>query len=173
MTREELRNRAITLQLETETCKRDPRYLKTIGSLVRTGLLVHNRVAPYRGLVTVEDALWAGDLEPRIFELLPAVLLKKPKLFTRTGPLPQDLAKVLNDLRRGTATQEFRGISAKNYSTWVKRVGRAGKNPSLLKTFRFAEEDLLKLDVLRKLTGDSETDIIRKGMDLLYSTMKR
>jgi hypothetical protein len=170
--REELRKKAKARFRQAEALRQDPRYLRVLGTLVRAGLLVHNRIRPYRGTVTVDDALWAGELEPRVHELLPAVLLKRPRLFVRTGRLPDDLAAVLNDLRRGEPRLDFRGIPARNYAVWVGRVGRAGKRPSLLKTFRFAEADVRQLRALQELTGDSEIDVIRKGMALLLRSRR-
>jgi hypothetical protein len=145
----------------------DPRYKKVIGKFVATGLLEHNKVKPYLGNINLEDTLWVGGVEPRILELLPAVLLRRPKLIEIQADIPEDLRLVLVDLRKGIATNDFRGIPATAYQPWVERVGRKAAPPSVLKSFRFQSEDVARLNEIKTRTGLNETEIIRKALQLL------
>jgi DNA-binding XRE family transcriptional regulator len=64
--------------------------------------------------------LRAGNLEPRILELIPAILVVLPKaLKYRSDEIPEDLVIVVNNIRNRNATSEFRGIPARNYLHWV------------------------------------------------------
>lgn len=155
--------------LERRKC--DPRYRHVLGRLVAAGVLTTNAdIPPYRGRITVRDALWAGEVEPRILEVLPALLVKKPALFTDASALPQDLAMVIDDLRRHRQPQDFRGMSGASIARWVGSVGRRGKLPSRLKAFRFQAEDLALLRDLSDKLGLTETAVVRRGLRALATS---
>lgn len=145
----------------------DPRYKKVIGKFVAVGLLEHNKIGPYRGRIILEDVFWVGQIEPRVLELLPAVILRRPKLVDIRGEMPEDLRQLLIDLRKGVAVTAFRGIPAERFTPWVSRLGRNAAAPSLLKTFRFQRQDIEKINELKKRTGLNETEIIRKALQSL------
>ncbi len=143
----------------------DPRYKKVIGKFITAGLLEHTKVLPYRGPITLEEVLWVGETEPRVLELLPAILLRRPTLVRVQNDLPEDLRQVLVALRKGIANTDFRGVPHDKYGAWVERMGRKVTPPSVLKTFRFQREDVEKLNSIKKLTGLNETEIIRKALE--------
>jgi hypothetical protein len=106
--------------------RRDPRYRRVLGRFVAAGLLSANEpTKPYRRAIRVADALWAGELEPRILELLPALLIKKPSFFEDRSKLPHDLAQVVRSLRRAEVPTEFRGIPGADLARWLPRIGAA------------------------------------------------
>ncbi len=75
----DLVERARARYAKIERQRRDPRYRRVLGRFVAAGLLNTNeQTVPQRGAIRVADALWAGEVEPRILELLPALLIKKP-----------------------------------------------------------------------------------------------
>lgn len=164
-----LQKKAQKRQQELGKLKKDLRYQKVIGRFVYEKLLVNPDILPRRNLITVEDALWAGNIEPRILELLPAVLLKHPKIFLITKPLPQDLKQVLQEIKKGKAKIPFRGIEADRYESWVKRIGRKEKYPTLLKTYRFNQEDLKILYELKNKWRIPEISVIRKALKAVLS----
>ncbi|MBI3018117.1 MAG: hypothetical protein HYY62_09065 [Deltaproteobacteria bacterium] len=151
-------------QKELNRLKKDMRYQKVIGRLVYEKVLVSSHVLPVRALITVEDALWVGNIEPRVLELLPAAFLKHPKIFLRTSPLPKDFIQVLQEIKKGKAKTSFHGIPADRYEPWVKKIGRKGKYPTLLKTYRFNQEDLKMLNELRRSWNVDEISVIRKAL---------
>ncbi len=150
---------------------RDSRFIRTVGKLVAARLLTHTHISPWSGPLTLEDALWAGELEPRITELIPAILLKKSHLFRPTVSLPSDLAFVIDEIRKGRTPPPFRGVDPKLYIRWIGRVGHQGKEPSLLKTFRFNQNDIRILSALKKKTGQNEITIIREGLKVLQEKL--
>ncbi len=149
--------------------RRDPRYLRAMGKLVAAKLLQTQgtNIVPYEGDVHIEDALWAGAIEPRIFELLPAIVLKKPAMFLCDDELPSDLREVTHAIRRGVATEAFRGVPAPKYLAWVERIGHRGKSPTLLKSFRLQQQDLTLLRALKDALGTSEVDVVRRALRAL------
>ncbi len=149
--------------------RRDPRYKRAMGKLVAAKLLQTQGfdVAPFRGEVDISDALWAGAVEPRVLELLPAIILKKPGLFLCDGGVPEDLQAVAHAIRRGEASEPFRGVPASQYLPWVQRIGHRGKSPTLLKSFRLQQDDLALLRSLSAELGTSEVGVLRKALRAL------
>ena len=149
---------------------RDPRFRHAMGRFVAEGLLETNLegIRPRETPVPLDDVLWAGTVEPRIMELLPAVLVKKPSLLELPNQLPDDVAAVVHAIRHGKAAPSFRGVPPEQYLPWVTKVGRRGKSPSVLKSFRFQHEDVLRLARLRRnLPARSDTDAIRIALEAL------
>lgn len=148
--------------------RKDPRFVRVIGQLVRAGLLSHRQIRASAEPVSLDDALWAGQWEPRILELLPAILLKKPKFFSSADALPEDLQAVLSGIRRNEKVEEFRGVPAVRYLRWVPRIGHRNKYPSQIKTYRFSREDMILLHELKdQFPGETEISIIRRALRTL------
>jgi hypothetical protein len=146
----------------------DARYRSVIGRLVHEGLLRANyEVAENRAPIRIGDALWAGETESRVLELLPALIVKRPGLFEAVDELPADLDSVVRSLRRDQVPADFRGISGKDVHGWLTRVGRRGTVPARLKSFRFTPADQRLLEALAKTLGISETEVIRRGLRAL------
>ncbi len=95
-----------------KTKKRDANFYKVIGVLVKVGLLHTNYVTTYTGKVSVEDILKAGEIEPRILEVLPALMLNFGEYIVPSKNLPKDLMAILE----GERPVEFRGL---NYRQWI------------------------------------------------------
>jgi hypothetical protein len=160
-----LRSRAKRRLAEVTRRRGDPRYRRILGRFKSAGLLTTNFDVPEnRKPIAIGDALWAGDLEPRILELLPALIVKKPSLFVDTADLPKDLAAAVQALRRNETPDTFRGIPGRDVAKWLPRVGHQGKRPTRLKCFRFTVEDLVLLRVLSREHGLSETETIRHAL---------
>jgi len=148
--------------------RRDPRYLNVIGRLVHEGLLEGREVLPTRMRVTIDDALWVGEVEPRVHELLPAIVYRHPRMLLQTRPLPDDLAQVVMELRRGRAQTAFRGVPPEKYAQWVTYVGRnKAKRPAIAKTHRFTEEDLERIAALKKRWDVDETEVLRRVLKIV------
>jgi|GEM_PF-764326 hypothetical protein len=149
--------------------KKDPRYLRVMGKLIQAGLLTHATLPPTRKRVSLKDALWAGRLEPRILELIPAIVIKKPGLLVLPKELPADLKSIVAGIRHGHSTPDFRGIPSRSYRQWIPRIGHRNKYPSCTKTFRFSRHDRELLEELKKALPDhSEIAIIRKALHCLF-----
>jgi hypothetical protein len=167
MTREELLVRFRAKASKIAAAKAGVRYRCVVGKLKRARLLDAPDVPEYGGPVELEAVLWAGTLEPRILEVLPALMLRRPK-FLRNYGLPDDLEKVLIAIRNGRATEPFRGVAAQNYLRWVNK-----KTSVRLKTFRLHSEDILRLQSLKIRLGEtSETAVLRRALIALDRNSK-
>lgn len=167
---DKLLRRARAEAREAEERRRDRRFLTVMGRLVAAGLLHTNieGARPHHRKIRVADALWAGELEPRILELLPALVLKKPGLFRDARDLPDDLLEVVQSLRSGRPAPPFRGIPAADYQRWVPRVGHRGKQPTVVKSFRLSPSDARLLAELRADLGlRSEVAVVRAALRAL------
>jgi hypothetical protein len=144
--------------------KNSKRYRKVIGKFVHARLLQHNQIPPSAAKISIEDAIRAAELEPRILELLPAIICKKPGFFKKPLKLPEDLNEIVNLIRKGKTPPDYRGIKAKQYMQWLERIGHKGKKTSLLKTYRFSLDDITLLNSIKEKTGLPETEIIRQAL---------
>ncbi|TMR62383.1 hypothetical protein, partial [Streptococcus pseudopneumoniae] len=100
MDRKKLAERAKKISKRLARLRKDSRYLKTIGKLKKAGFLDVRGIPEASGQVFLDDAIWAGSIEPRIFELIPAIIVKHPKFFAYQF-LPEDLAIVVTEIKRG------------------------------------------------------------------------
>ena len=158
---------AIKQMKALEQKRNDQRFIRAIGKLIHAGLINNSKYKPYKGPVLIDDALWAGQYEPRILELIPAIVLKKPNLF-EIKEMPKDLKQIIWDIKRGIAKNEFREILAQKYLYWIDKIGHKGKQTSLLKTYRFFTEDVKLLSELKQKLNLSETETIRTALFGLY-----
>lgn len=118
----------------------------------------------------MDDVLWVGRIEPRVLELLPALIVKRPGLFVDPRRLPDDLAAVVRTLRKNREPGEFRGVPGAALLRWLPVLGRQSKVPSQLKSFRFQREDLELLERLSQALEVSQTDVLRRGLRRLAAT---
>jgi hypothetical protein len=168
----ELVERAQARYAKIKRQRRDPRYRRVLGRFVAAGLLRSNeQTIPYRGAIRVADALWAGELEPRILELLPALLIKRPSFFEDATALPDDLAQVVRALRRAEAPPDFRGIPGNDLTRWLPRLGRSGTVPSRLRSFRFSAEESRLLSQLSRELHTTEVAVLRRSLRELGASL--
>lgn len=170
---EDLRTRAQKRLRAIERLEATPRFRGVIGRYVAAGLLTANyAVETNRRPMRIDDVLWAGELEPRMLELLPAMIVKRPSLFVDVTKLPEDLAAAVEALRRNQVPPDFRGLPGKSLYQWLPRVGRKGKVPSRLRAFRFSVEDSNLLEDLQQRFGVSQMDVLRRALRLLDRTQR-
>lgn len=165
----ELQQKAQRKQKRLSRLRRDPRYRAAIGAFLHAKLLSTNtNIESKKGPVALGDVLWAGKIEPRLLELLPAVMLKKPSLiYVDDCAMPGDLSEVVDHLRRNETPPEFRGIPGEKIQEWLPRIGHKGKLPTQLKAFRFRKEDVDLLEELAAKRELTETDVVRAGLRAL------
>jgi hypothetical protein len=156
--------------------REDSRFKRTVEVLQRHGLIFapHPSGAGFHGArITFEDAYFAGDLEPRVFEVLPALAYRRPKAFLDPWNMPRDLKELLEKIRLGLQLTTFHGIDPKNYMVWVKRLKRTNsKESAIRKDFRFSKEDVALLRALQnKFQLRSQTEVIRKAIRALEASV--
>lgn len=151
-----------------ERRRRDPRYRRVLGRLTQAGLLTASEAfAPNHEPLSVADVLWVGEIEPRVLEILPALIVKRPGLFRAVDELPEDLAVAVGALRRNALPPDFRGVPGAALARWVPLVGHKGKLPSRLRSFRLQADDAALLDELSARLGISQTEAVRRGLRAL------
>lgn len=143
--------------------RKDPRYKKVIGRLKYEGLL-DAPITPVNRKLYLDEAIWVGEnVEPRVLELLPAIILKRPGIFV-VKDFPAPLLNAANQLRKGEISLKYRGIPLRRCEQWLPYVGHKGKLPSTLKSFRLPKEDLEILKILSNKFGINETSVISKAL---------
>ena len=131
-----------------------PEFQKTIAWFTYLGLLQHNRIKPARFKVTLADVLVAARVEPRILEILPAVLAKVPDVLVfKFKDLPADLKAVLRGIREGVPVLKFRNVTAEEYTQWLDApcIEVAKKRLSFRKTPRASFKRSTELGEMIKL----------------------
>ena len=148
--------------------KRKARFRYVVGKLKRAKLLDAPGIPEYGGPIEIEDVLWAGTFEPRILEVLPALITTRPK-YLRIYQMPEDLRQVLDGIRIGNICLPFRGISPKEYSKWLPREGRGSAR---LKTFRMHQDEIQQLKRLRIALGlRSDAEVLRQALYRLQQSI--
>jgi len=165
---EDIQRRARKRLRVIERMRRDPRYRRVLGRFVAEGVLTTNeRVSLHQEALEVADVLWAGRIEPRFLELLPALLVRRPSMFADAQALPPDLAQAVRKLRRNLEPDAFRGIPGDRLRRWLSETGRKRGPLARLKSFRLKEDDLRLLKALSEELGISETEVVRRGLRAL------
>jgi hypothetical protein len=103
----------------------DPRYLVTMGKMIATGALQTNdkAVIPVNDRLNLEDALWAAELEPRILEVLPGLMINKPNEFYGLENTPEWFQTIFEKVQKGqTPDLVMLGIEPHKYLYWVDHL---------------------------------------------------
>ena len=148
----------------------DPRRNRLLGSVFAKGLLVGEGIA-HRGDVKldVKDVFWVGEnVEPRVFEVLPAALIHFPKTFLGKAHIPDTLRQVVDSIvsekREGL---DFRGMRYRDMRKWANRAitDRRTKPLSKIKrnkTLRLSPAALRALEKRAKKAGVSQTQFVEQ-----------
>ena len=165
-------NKAKRKAKKLKKLREDQRYINVMGRLKFEGLLDIKNMVPRNYKLHLDDVLWVGDkIEPRVLELLPAILLKKPGMIYQQE-LPEDLRQAKNDLRQGVLKGMFRGLSIKSCDQWLTKTGRKGVRPSITKIFRLRKEDVDFLKRKSKREKISEAAVVRQALKALKDLEK-
>jgi hypothetical protein len=124
MKREELLKKIRRRARQDEKNRRDLRFLDTMAFFVAKGFLKTNMRLPLRPntRVRLDDAIWAGqNVEPRIFEVLPAAILRLGRHFDLDADKHADLAHTVAQLRgREEHGDSFQGIPYAKLKVWAE-----------------------------------------------------
>lgn len=146
------------------------RTQQVIERFLFEGLLVHNQYVGRRWRITVQDVREAGKSEPRLLELLPAVLMLRPTIMYRwKRDLKQhpDLATLIRNF--DTLPADYRWcnvpIADLRKAVWqvtekinLHRKHRRWRNLNL----RVAESDLVMLNRLAHKMRMSKSEVVRR-----------
>lgn len=139
-----------------------PNTHKVLQRLAYQHLLLVSGILPRRRRITLRELLEAGVEEPRVFQVLPAILLHNPKILYRiTQDLPKhrSIKKILDCLNDPASSKaEFFGIpvrecrqTAQNYGVYLQSRRRG--NRQRLFNLRLNEEDWRQLHQLSETLG--------------------
>lgn len=151
--------------------RQDFRYLKTMGKLKYEGLMDVSDISVHRGQVFLSDALWAAELEPRISELLPAIIARRPSIFAFLD-LPEDLYQVVREIKAGHPVTPYRGITPQKYGRWIPFVGRVKSHPKVMRSYRLSGEDIELLARLAKNKSASFAEILHQALDVYAKSLE-
>jgi hypothetical protein len=139
-----------------------------VGRLVAEGVFHPDPpVPPARAAVEVEDVIAVGRSEPRVLELLPALLVRRPGMFVRRSGLTPELAAAVQRLKDGRTPESCFGVSGVKLLRTLDKLGPARDRGSKLKAFRLTADDQELLLGLADSYGLSETDVIRYALRVL------
>jgi len=169
MTKNELIKKFQKKALALRAAKKTQRYLRVVGKLKRAKLIDVPDVPDYGGPVELNDVLWAGKIEPRILEVLPTLMVTRPK-YLRAYKTPDDLKAIMQQIRAGKPTDTFRGVPPKDYCKWLPERAMGS---SVLKTIRMRPDEIQVIRNLKsKLGFRSDADVIRRGLEILNASIK-
>jgi len=147
----------------------DPRAQKVMGFLVGKGLLWTNQnIEPFFGKIMLEDAFWvAENVEPRVYEVLPAAMVHFPKTFIGIQHIPEKLKMILDALQKQKPIEidEWKGIPIRNIVKWTNRPLKDKRSKPMNqkkqnKTFRLSPEINRKIKELAEEKMISETELL-------------
>lgn len=143
---------------------------KVVERLIYEGLLAHNQFKGRRWRMQLADMLHAGQEEPRILELLPAIIMHRPTIIWR---LQKDLkghtqlVQLITTLFTTDAPKTWMGIpieTLRKQALLVQKIieHRQSKQHWRNINIRVTESDLERLSALAQQTGMNKSDVIRK-----------
>lgn len=148
-----------------------PMVQRVLERLIYEGALVHNQYEGRRRRVRLRDVLAAGQREPRIYEVLPALLRRKPSAIYRVKQDIReypDLQRLLETFDTPDAPQEWRGIALEQLRKVEQQLGElwtfTQRNTTKWRTMnlRLTDADLDRLTQLTDELGiSSKSAVIR------------
>lgn len=155
-----------------QALRSDKRYTEVIAFLAAKGLLQSNNIdAQYkRGQkIPLKNFLWAAtNLEPRIYEVLPAAILHFPSSISLRENMPEELKQVLIALRTGE--NDGPGYMHASYSElkrWADiplRDKRAKpiSQKKIARTYRLRPETIERIRAKSEELGISDAEYIER-----------
>src|SRR3990167_6121047 len=146
----------------------DPRSKRVLGFFVSKGLLINEKITPRPNIkLDMHDVIWvAKNLEPRIWEVLPAACIHFPKTFLHLEILPKPIRSVIETIiKQQPLSGSVFGISYQKMKQWAeismrdKRVKPIGVR-KVTKTFRLSPDCIKILKKCSKTFQCTETDFL-------------
>lgn len=146
-----------------------PTTQRVIERLVYEGLLLHNQWTGRRWRVTLADLLRAGDSEPRVWGLLPGILLHRPTMIFRLRhdlPSCPELTTLLRRLPTAPAQHRWRGVTMQELRTAADRIATLQQHQRRSQRWRninirISETDLQRLDLLATQHKQTKSALLR------------
>ena len=121
----------------------------------------------HRPILHIADVLWVGkNVEPRVFEVLPAALLRYPSRFTHLEEMPKVLVDIINAIREDKELHiTFYDIPYSKMKHWAntalpdKRT-KPEKEKKQIKSFRLSKKSVKYLKEQALALGKSESAVL-------------
>lgn len=150
--------------------RKDSRYKIVMGFFTQMGFLSTNREFHPVGnqRIHLRDAIWAGQVEPRILEILPAAFARLPKRFKFERDEANSIAEIVRCLRNGDEHgPDFLGVPYDKLKGWYnlplsdKRT-KVPTEKKIARNFRLKPKVIEQLEHLAKVQGMSITALLEK-----------
>ena len=148
----------------------DERSRRVLGFLVAKGLLInplYDRMPSAK--FSLDELMWvAKNVEPRVIEVLPAVILHFRSVWSKKPLLPDNLRVIVAAIKEGRSSgPDFGFIKYKDMFRWANlQLNDKRTKPSRmlkkLKTFKLSKEAINSLSKISKRNNESETDTIER-----------
>lgn len=155
---------------KTDKLLLDPRYKRVLGFFVAKKLLVAEKIKPLPNIkLNIRDVIWvAENLEPRIWEVLPAAIIHFPKTFFNQQYLPENFSSLIESIKRQKDIKEiFKGVSFNRMRYWAEiplldqRVKPIGIRKAT-KTFRLSPLSIQIINQGSKELKITKTEFLEK-----------
>lgn len=142
---------------------------RVLERFVFEGLLIHNRYEGRRWRVTLSDLMEAGAVEPRVWELLPGILLHRPSLIFRGQRALRefpDLQNLLQRLPLASSGEMWRGLPLTDLRRAADRIAQLQQHRRSRQRWRninirVSEEDLERLQRIASHQGRTKSEVLR------------
>ena len=148
-----------------------PNIERVMERFVFEKILLHNRIQGRRRRITLKEVLEAARREPRIFEVLPAVLRLKPQMISKSkrdlNGYPE-LKKLIENFEMEKAPSHWQGIPIHQLREQEKRLyelwqHRHRKTKWVNINIRVSNEDMERLNALaQSQSHGNKSEIIRR-----------
>ncbi len=150
--------------------KKNPRVRSVLAFLIAKGLLVSNETfgkAPK--MLTCRDLLYTAEhYEPRVYAVLPAVIIHFKNSIKEQEVLPAAIKKIISAIEKNKHLDVlYKGISFKEMKTWAsiplkdKRVKPVGEK-KIVKTFRLTPLAIQKLETIALEQSKDVTQVLEE-----------
>ena len=101
--------------------RRNAKYVRAIEWLSYIGLIRHTDITPRESRIRLDDLLFAAQIEPRVQELLPVILVELSETLPFSArALPVSLREVVEAIKEGDTLPTYENIPPSRYMQWFK-----------------------------------------------------
>ncbi len=156
-----------------DALRNDKRYTEVIAFLSAKGLLESNKIKAHykRGQkIPLTHFLWAAkNLEPRIYEVLPAAILHFPtSIESPDNDLPEDLAAILKHLKTGKNEgptykhADYSLIKKWANTTLTDKRAKPLSEKKIARTFRLKPDTIAQIRAGAQMLGISDAEFLEQ-----------
>lgn len=119
MNKKEILENAQRLKSQNDKIRNKPKVKDAMAWLDYVGLLRNNQNLSYKVEVCLEDLLQAAVIEPRIYELLPAIIIEL-KGYVEFKKIPNNLKQVISAIEENSGYIKYHYAKPADYLQWLQ-----------------------------------------------------